>query len=226
MTDEAPKAARTRVPIGIEKVLCRAAGDAAFKEGLLTQREATLAAAGYQLRPNEAFILRSIRPDQLAAMIDRIDLKRHGQRPWMRTISAVAFAAATSVGAGCTPSPTPDAKQIQERGATEQSNPETKPSHPEDESCWGSGPIAPLPPPAPTGARPDLPPPLPPEEEEPLPEGDGAATPESTTAPEAEGTHTAEPAAPAEASDPEASAELPERVPKVGITGARAKIEF
>lgn len=89
---------RIRIPIGLEKVLCRAAGDEVFRETLLRDRAEAVAAAGYELQVSEGQVLDSVPVDMLAAMIGHIDVKRHGQGRFMRGIMAAAFAAAASTG--------------------------------------------------------------------------------------------------------------------------------
>ncbi len=95
----------TLIPIGIEKLLYRAATDLTFRDALLDHPRQTIAAAGYCLQASEQQVMESVSRDQLAAMIARIDPKRHGQRPFMRTIAAVAVAAVTTTTVSCGPPP-------------------------------------------------------------------------------------------------------------------------
>lgn len=87
---------RIRVPIGLEKVLVRAAGDAAFREALLRDRRAAVDAAGYEMLPSELSVLASVPDEVLRAMIGRIDLRRHATRQFMRGVAAAAFASAAA----------------------------------------------------------------------------------------------------------------------------------
>ena len=88
---------RIRVPIGLEKVLCRAAGDWRFRDALLTDRKGALDAAGYELLVTEQAVLDSVPKAVLASMIDRIDVKQHGRGRFMRGVMAAAFAATTTL---------------------------------------------------------------------------------------------------------------------------------
>jgi hypothetical protein len=98
---------KIRIPIGIEKLLCRAAADPAFQQALQEDRAATLAELGPQLTGTEAAILASIPSATLAEMILNIDLERHSRRRFMRGVVAATLAAATSgLGAlGCNAEP-------------------------------------------------------------------------------------------------------------------------
>jgi hypothetical protein len=94
---------RLRVPIGIEKVLARAAADPTFRVALFADRRAAIDDAGYEMLASELTVLESVPEGVLASMIGRIDLRRHGQRKFMRGVVAAAFAsaAATSSLLGC-----------------------------------------------------------------------------------------------------------------------------
>ena len=100
-----PRARRKRkiaIPIGLEKVLTRAAGDPAFRRRLFESRQAALAAVGWELAPSEAVILGAVPDPVLATMIDRIDLKQHAKRRFMKGIATAVFAtAAMTAGVGC-----------------------------------------------------------------------------------------------------------------------------
>ena len=91
---------KIRIPIGLEKVLCRAAGDEAFRSSFLRDRRQAVAAAGYELAPSEAGVLDSVPEATLALMIERIDVKRHARGRFMQGIMAATFAAATVSAAG------------------------------------------------------------------------------------------------------------------------------
>jgi hypothetical protein len=89
---------KVRIPIGIEKVLCRAAGDGAFRERLFRDRAAAVAALGDGLSAGERAVLAAVPEDVLRTMISNIDLKRHRRRSFFRGIAAASLAATTAVG--------------------------------------------------------------------------------------------------------------------------------
>jgi len=90
---------RVRVPIGLEKALVRAAADARFRDALLRDRGAAVDSAGWELAASEAAVLASVPDATLAAMIARIDVRRHGKRRFMRGVVAAAFASAAAASA-------------------------------------------------------------------------------------------------------------------------------
>ena len=93
---------KVRVPIGIEKVLYRAAADSLFRESLFRDRQGAVNEAGFRLLESEQAILSSVPDSVLATMIDKIDLKKHGKRKFMRAVGTCALAATTAAaGAGC-----------------------------------------------------------------------------------------------------------------------------
>jgi hypothetical protein len=100
-----PRARRKRkiaIPIGLEKVLTRAAGDPAFRRRLFEDRRGALAGLGWELQPSEAVILGAVPNDVLDTMIGRIDLKLHTKRRFMKGIATAVFAtAAMTAGVGC-----------------------------------------------------------------------------------------------------------------------------
>ncbi len=109
---------KVSIPIGIEKVLVRAAGDASFRSALFADRKAAVSGAGYKLLDSEHDILRSVPDPALAQMIESIDLKAHTRRRFARGVAKVAFAtaamtAAVTAGTACTGAepdePPPDA---------------------------------------------------------------------------------------------------------------------
>jgi len=83
-----------KIPIGIEKVLARAAGDADFRKALLADRRGALEAAGYLMIDSELELLTGIPDALLSGMIRRIDLKEHGKRKFLRGVTAAVFSAA------------------------------------------------------------------------------------------------------------------------------------
>jgi hypothetical protein len=100
-----PRARRKRkiaIPIGLEKVLTRAAGDPAFRRRLFEDRRAALASLGWELQTSEAVILGAVPNDVLDTMIGRIDLKLHTKRRFMKGIATAVFAtAAMTSGVTC-----------------------------------------------------------------------------------------------------------------------------
>jgi hypothetical protein len=88
---------RIRVPIGLEKVLCRAAGDPRFRAALLADRGAAVEASGFELLASERAVLDSVPVSVLGAMIGRIDVRRHGRGRFMRGVLAATFAATTTL---------------------------------------------------------------------------------------------------------------------------------
>jgi len=93
---------KMRIPIGIEKVLCRAAGDAGFHKALFDDRQRTLKSLGRDVSEAEFGILGSIPDETLATMIRQIDLRRHSKRKFMRGVVAATFlTAAATAGVSC-----------------------------------------------------------------------------------------------------------------------------
>ena len=91
-----------RIPIGIEKVLCKAAVDPMFRRALFDDRESALAGLGDELTPDEAGILKSTTNASLETMVARIDPPKHSKRRFMRGVMAATLAAMTAGGAiGC-----------------------------------------------------------------------------------------------------------------------------
>ena len=87
---------KVRIPIGIEKVLCRAAADREFREQLLMARADALTGTDLEVSGPEAMILASVSEDALRTMIENIDLKRHRKRRFFRGIAAASLAATTA----------------------------------------------------------------------------------------------------------------------------------
>jgi len=92
----ARKKRKLRIPIGIEKVLCRAAADGRLKASLLDRRESALDELAHELTEAEREVLESIPGSSLQVMIDQIDLKRHPRRKFMRGVMAASFLAASA----------------------------------------------------------------------------------------------------------------------------------
>jgi hypothetical protein len=87
---------RIQVPVGVEKLLYLAAGDARFKVSLLANGGAAIEEAGVRLRPSEAAALAAIDRTALLAMIEAIVPSNPRRRKFMGLVAA----AATSLAAG------------------------------------------------------------------------------------------------------------------------------
>lgn len=103
----ARKAHRVSVPIGIEKLLVRAAGDPGFRQRLFEDRAATVEAVQEELSPSERSILESVPDQALAAMIGRLSQEPYKARPFARKVAAAVFATAAlgavvTAGTACT----------------------------------------------------------------------------------------------------------------------------
>jgi hypothetical protein len=85
-----------RVPIGVEKLIVRAAGDDDFRRRLFADRATAIQDPTLGLSPSEAAILSSVPDATLAQLIERVDLKRHGRSKFMKGVMAAAFAAAAT----------------------------------------------------------------------------------------------------------------------------------
>jgi hypothetical protein len=93
---------KVRVPIGIEKLLVRAAANEEFRRRLLDERDATLASLEGELSPTESQVLTSIPTPTLEGMIRNIDLQRHGKRRFMKGVVAAALLTTAAAGTlGC-----------------------------------------------------------------------------------------------------------------------------
>jgi len=92
------------VPIGVEKLLCRAAADPALRSALLADREDGLRRAGVSLSAGERALVCAVPDPTLGAMIAHIDLKQHGKRRFLKGVATAAFASAAllSAATACT----------------------------------------------------------------------------------------------------------------------------
>jgi hypothetical protein len=98
----ARRARSIRVPIGVEKVLVRAAADPVFRHRLFTDRAAVLAQLGGDLSQTEAAVLAGVPAGTLTEMVNRIDLKGHGNGRFMKGVVAAALVtSAASALLGC-----------------------------------------------------------------------------------------------------------------------------
>ncbi len=108
-----PLARRTRtirVPIGVEKVLVRAAADASFRLRLFEDRAAALRPFSCELSSTEADMLTGIPTEMLREMVGRIDLNRHAKGRFMKGVLAAALAASASTLLSC------DATEVHTKG--------------------------------------------------------------------------------------------------------------
>ncbi len=87
----AHKRTKIRVPIGIEKVLVRAAADGDFRKTLLDDRSAAIDTLGDELTPTERTVLSSIPDASLLQMIQSIDLNKHSRKRFMRGVVKAAL---------------------------------------------------------------------------------------------------------------------------------------
>ena len=93
---------KVKVPIGIEKVLVRAAADSEFRDRLFGERQATLDSLSSELSPTELKVLTTIPEATLQGMINSIDLQRHGKRRFMKGVVAATLIATAATGVlGC-----------------------------------------------------------------------------------------------------------------------------
>jgi hypothetical protein len=93
---------KLRVPIGIEKVLVRAAVDEDFRKQLLEDRDGALADLGDELTPTERTVLSTIPNESLLQMVTNIDIGRHGKKRFMRgVVNAVLMTSAASAALSC-----------------------------------------------------------------------------------------------------------------------------
>jgi len=99
------------IPSGLSDVLERAARDRTFRQGLLSDRDAALNAAGIALSARELAILGAIPPAQLGAMIARFTVLGGERRKFLEQAAATAVtvlggAALTAFQASCKKKPT------------------------------------------------------------------------------------------------------------------------
>ena len=87
---------KVKIPIGIEKVLVRAADDPVFRQALMDSRERALKEQGSDLSQAEFEILLSIPNATLLAMVSHVDLKKHSRRNFMKGVMTAAFVAASA----------------------------------------------------------------------------------------------------------------------------------
>ena len=88
---------KIRIPIGIEKVLCKAAVDPVFRASLYEDRRQALAGLAGELAEAEADILLSVPSESLETMIAKIEPQKHTARRFMRGVMAATLAAASAV---------------------------------------------------------------------------------------------------------------------------------
>jgi len=82
--------ARVEVPIGIERVLRRAAADPRYRARLRTDCDGALQASGLALTSAERAILLAAPPEQLDAMVAQLAPTSPSRRSWLRRLAAAA----------------------------------------------------------------------------------------------------------------------------------------
>jgi len=79
-------------PLGLDRVLVRAATDPAFRAALLADRRTAVAEAGLRLTDSEATILDAIPVEQLRQTIERVFVPRESRRGFVKAASASVVA--------------------------------------------------------------------------------------------------------------------------------------
>ena len=173
---ETRRGARQHVPVGLERVLYAAAADPEFRAALSADREAALAARGFELTASERAVFGNLPEGQLTAMIGRLDVSRENlaRREFLRNVAGtvIALAAGTALGSCSGPKAEPQAQGgapflgPSEKAPDASVPPEPPPPQPpysDPGPPAGIRPDLPEPPPSPTmapgGIRPDQPPP-------------------------------------------------------------------
>lgn len=95
-TRQIPGAGDMEVPVGFVMLLYLAARDGAFRQQLLDDRDAAIAAAGVALRDSELATLRAVSDAALDHMIDSLA----AENPWGRRLMRKVASAAASLAAG------------------------------------------------------------------------------------------------------------------------------
>ena len=91
---------RRSIPVGVEQVLYAAAVDEAFRDDLISRRDAAVRERGFVLKETELATLRMVPEDQLRSSIRGIDTSAANLR--RRTFLGAVAAGATAVSlAGC-----------------------------------------------------------------------------------------------------------------------------
>jgi hypothetical protein len=95
-------AGKIQVPVGVEKILFRAAGDEGFKERLLSDRAEAIEESSVTLRSSEAGMLTAISNEALSNMIASINPENPKRRKFMGLVAATAASiVAGTVDSGC-----------------------------------------------------------------------------------------------------------------------------
>ncbi|MFH1434133.1 MAG: hypothetical protein ABIJ56_00315 [Pseudomonadota bacterium] len=87
------------IPVGIEKVLYRAAIDPAFRDLLLADRKKAVESEHMMLSPSEMTILGNVSASALRIMIDRIKPLGHGRKKFMKSVAAAVVTLASGTAA-------------------------------------------------------------------------------------------------------------------------------
>lgn len=93
---------KVQIPIGIERILCVAAGDDKFKKRLIRDVHSAVESLAIKLTPSEMAIIENTPRKILENMIRRFDPPKHSRRRFTRAVAAAALTVATgTVAAGC-----------------------------------------------------------------------------------------------------------------------------
>ncbi len=87
------------IPVGIEKVLYKAAIDPVFRDLLLVDRKKAVESQHMKLSPSEMTILGNVSGSALSIMIDRIKPRQHGRKKLMKAVAAAVVTLATGTAA-------------------------------------------------------------------------------------------------------------------------------
>lgn len=141
------------IPRGIEILVKKAAVDAQFRELLLSKRAEAADEIELELDPAEAMMLRAAPAEQLEAVIDRTIVPKQHRRVFLGKAAAAMLAALALGQSGCEKTATTG---IAPDMPPERDVPKEPTDSPPEQAVLG---IRPDRVPAPTGSRPDLPPP-------------------------------------------------------------------
>ena len=96
--------AEVQVPVGIETVILKASQDAGFKEILLSDRQAALNQCGFDLSHSESAMLSSMAPENLEAMIDRLNPATQKNKSFAKRVGTAAVMGGLLVASVCSES--------------------------------------------------------------------------------------------------------------------------
>ncbi len=94
--------AKISIPVGVEKVLYKAAIDPAFRGRLLEDRMKAIESEDMKLRPSEMMVMRNVKGSALRKMIERIRPQQHGGKRIMKAVATAVLTLATgTAGVAC-----------------------------------------------------------------------------------------------------------------------------